>query len=483
MRCIRDSNTVFGLTPFRERRSDLSEACYEFFTPSPDTDELIISSWRLMSLHLVGPLAFAPPSAPNSTITSPNPEIIAARRRIAGNWVSLLLFVTILGSFFVSIEPSPYEALVLVLAVGLVGVGLPIDIRHLPLILLVHVLALGGLLAVMPVFNDGDATIYYAVSVYLAISAILFACLFSVDVMRRLAALRSAYILAATLAALVGILGYFGLIPGAEAMLENGRVRATFKDPNVFGPFLVLPLLLILMQFLRGRISIGYVVAWVIILLGLFLSFSRGAWAHFVFSAFLMVALLFASERSARRRAHIVTGLAACAVAVAVILMLALTTSVVADMFVERASLNQYYDVGHEGRFAGQMEGLKEVVENPNGVGPRQFGKERGVDPHNVYINAFLSYGWIGGMAYVLLVLATLQKGLRALWRRTPWQPYLIACYATFVGVVIEGLIVDTDHWRHFYLLVGLVWGLGIATAKHVEADANRSDLRSNHPL
>jgi hypothetical protein len=396
----------------------------------------------------------------------------------AGNLVLLLLFVTILGSPFVSIEPSPYEGLVLILAVGLLAVGLPMHIRHLPLILMTYVLALGGLFAVMPVLGDSDARIYYLVSVYLAVSAILFACLFSTDVMRRLAALRSAYILAAALAAFVGTLGYFDLIPGAGALLENGRVRATFKDPNVFGPFLVLPLLLILMRILRGRISIGYMIAGVIILLGLFLSFSRGAWANFVLSAAIMVFLLFATEQSARRRANMIAGFALSVAAVVAIVMVALTTNVVADMFAERAKLEQYYDVGHEGRFAGQLEALQEAAQNPNGVGPRQFGKERGVDPHNVYINAFLSYGWLGGIAYVLLVLSTLQTGLWAVWQRTPWQPFTIAVYSTFVGVAVEGLIVDTDHWRHFYLLMGLVWGLSVASAKHLDAGGGLKPAR-----
>jgi len=404
-------------------------------------------------------------------------------RQVTGHWVVTLLFVTILGSPFVSIEPSPYEALVLILGIGLVGTGLPMHVRHLPLIMLVYLLALGGLFSVMPVLHDSDATIYFVVSVYLGISAILFACLFSADIMRRLAALRSAYILAATFAALVGTLGYFDLIPSAGAMLENGRVKATFKDPNVFGPFLVLPLLLILMRLLRGRISLSYVAAGIIILLGLFLSFSRGAWAHFVVSAGIMVVLLLATETSAKRRANLFIGFAACAVVAVSIVLASLTTNVVADMFAERAKLEQYYDVGHEGRFAGQLEGLREVWMHPNGVGPRQFGKERGVDPHNVYINAFLSYGWIGGFAYVLLVLATLQQGLWTVWQRTPWQPFLIAAYSTFVGIAAEGLIVDTDHWRHFFLLVGLIWGLGIATSKRMSAEAAQLHSRSNHPL
>lgn len=36
---------------------------------------------------------------------------------------------------------------------------------------------------------------------------------------------------------------------------------------------------------------------------------------------------------------------------------------------------------------------------------------------------------------------------------------FLVA-YAAFLGVVVEGAIIDTDHWRHFYLLLALIWGL-----------------------
>jgi len=29
---------------------------------------------------------------------------------------------------------------------------------------------------------------------------------------------------------------------------------------------------------------------------------------------------------------------------------------------------------------------------------------------------------------------------------------------------VCEGFIIGTDHWRHYYLLLGLVWGLAAVT-------------------
>ena len=49
-------------------------------------------------------------------------------------------------------------------------------------------------------------------------------------------------------------------------------------------------------------------------------------------------------------------------------------------------------------------------------------------------MQAFLVYGWIGGAAYVALVMVTLAMGLRSSLLRAPWQTYLIAAYATFVG-------------------------------------------------
>jgi hypothetical protein len=48
--------------------------------------------------------------------------------------------------------------------------------------------------------------------------------------------------------------------------------------------------------------------------------------------------------------------------------------------------------------------------------------------------------------------------------RRTPWQGYAIAAAGTFLGLVLEGFIIDTDHWRHFWLMLGAMWGMFAAT-------------------
>jgi hypothetical protein len=126
-----------------------------------------------------------------------------------------------------------------------------------------------------------------------------------------------------------------------------------------------------------------------------------------------------------------------------------------------RAKAVQSYDVG---RFSLQQLALTSILEHPNGLGPIGFGLIYGGQQHNVYMQCFLVYGWLGGSVYLATVLLTFFIGLRAALVSTPWQTYLVGAYAAFVGDAFEGLIVDTDHWRHFFLLLGMVWGLTVAT-------------------
>jgi sugar phosphate permease len=49
--------------------------------------------------------------------------------------------------------------------------------------------------------------------------------------------------------------------------------------------------------------------------------------------------------------------------------------------------------------------------------------------------------------------------GFRILFRDRPWQPFLLCAYITFFGHVVIGNVIDTDHWRHFYVLLGIIWG------------------------
>jgi hypothetical protein len=392
------------------------------------------------------------------------PTTLALRERI----LLMVLFASALLSSIAFIEPSPHDALMPVLAVACIIAGVRFDRRVTLLFLLLLLFNAGGLMSLLNVPGKEKTLQYAATSIYLALAAVMYACLFAEHTMQRLVVLRAGYVLTAVLVALAGIIGYFNVLPGTgDLFAPGGRALGAFKDPNVFGPFLIWPALVVLERMLARRIRLLDLATLSVLLLGLLLSFSRGAWIHFGVSCTLMIALVFLTAPSQGVRLRIFTlsviGIAALAAFVAI----ALSIDSVASMFAERFHLFNAYDVGQGGRFLLQELALSSLLSYPNGMGPFEFSNIHGIQQHNVYLQAFLVYGWAGGMAYIMLLLATFWMGLCNVFVRTPWQPYLICSLGAFLGEVLEGFVIDTDHWRHFYLILGLIWGLAAATVHH----------------
>jgi hypothetical protein len=165
-----------------------------------------------------------------------------------------------------------------------------------------------------------------------------------------------------------------------------------------------------------------------------------------------MLGFTYVTTPSTAQRLRIVVVAAIGAAMIAAFIMALLSFDLVADLFKERASLVQNYDAGHLGRFGRHILGALLIFDHPLGVGPLQFSKYFPEDPHNSFLDAFMAGGWLGGFTFLALVLVTLSIGLRHVFARTPWQPTYIAVY-----------IIDVQHWRHYYLIMGMVWGLLLA--------------------
>ncbi len=385
----------------------------------------------------------------------------------------VVLFVTVLASSIAVIEPSPHDLLMGVLAFACFVAGVRFQrMLAVPLILLL-VWNFAGTMALIPVLGQEKTVQYTATSVYLAVAAVLFACLFANNTMSRLATMRIAYTLSAFVVALAGISGYFNLFPGAEqSFAPTGRALGAFKDPNVFGPFLIWPMLFVIYRMLTRRVGLADLVVCTVLMFALLLSFSRGAWFHFAVSGIVLVALALLTAPNSRIRLRILSLSALSLVTLAILLAILLSFDSIGDMFRERAQLIQSYDVGEGGRFRLQELALSAVLNFPNGMGPFEFARVHGLQQHNVYLQAFLVYGWAGAMAYFVLLVSTLWIGLRTALIPVPWQPYVVAAVAAFVGEIAEGFVIDTDHWRHFFLLLGIIWGLAGATLRETRTIA-----------
>lgn len=388
------------------------------------------------------------------------PADVARKRalnRLIAN-IAIGFGVFLLG--FVMSEPAPYELYM----VGLIALALLFGLRltrtSLVLLALLAVFNFGGMISVMQMADVKKAPLYIAVSLFLAFTSVFFAAVIEGD-HRRLKTIFNAYLLVGVLSAVLGIAGYLSLFPGAEIFTRYGRAQGAFQDPNVYGPFLILPLTWTLYRIMRGgfRDMAVYLPFCCLLTLGVLVSFSRAAWAMVPLSFAVLFGVLFLQSNSNRFRLRlIVIGLLAV-VTITLAILIILQIPGVGDFFRERARLEQSYDSARLGRFARHWLGMILATQHPLGIGPLEFGPMFGEDTHNVWLKAVLDYGWIGFIAFLTLTFLTLGIGFKLLFRNRTWQPYLLVAYATYLGHVLIGNVIDTDHWRHFYLLFGVIWG------------------------
>src|SRR4051795_2293307 len=368
--------------------------------------------------------------------------------------------------------PSPYEIVTLLATVTFFATGLRLRLALMPLVLMLVLLNIGYTISAIPLFEQSEVVSWIATSWYMAVTVVFFAMVTSEDTAARLDMLRRGLVVGAMVASLLAVAGYFHLVPGGDDLLTlYGRARGTFKDPNVLGAFLILPALFSLQSVVSDKFGKAFrnVIAFGIMSLAILLAFSRAAWGGLVLtSAFMLALMVLTSRTNAQRSRIIVMAILAAVLGLALIAVL-LSFDSTAEMFKQRASFDQSYDEGRFGRFGRHILGADMALDLPFGIGPLQFNRYFPEDTHNSYLNAFMSGGWLAGVCYPALIFTTVIVGFRYVFVRVPWQKTYLAIFAAFLGTVGESFIIDTDHWRHFWMMLGCMWGM-FAAAQRYEA-------------
>ena len=224
---------------------------------------------------------------------------------------------------------------------------------HLPLLVMLGLCNIGYLIGVTPVVSENGTVTWTAVSCFMSATSLFFAMAMGEDTARQLDLLLKGYVAVAVAVSLLGIAAYAHLLPDSDVFLFAQRSRATFKDPNVLGAFLVLPVVLTLQRMMLGRLrdilAGGFMT--LVIAIELLLAFSRGAWAAAGVAVVLCLLISFLVSTSPKERLKIVVIAAAGTAMVAVVIIAVISIPQVRDLFQERASLIQSYDAGRFGRF------------------------------------------------------------------------------------------------------------------------------------
>lgn len=397
---------------------------------------------------------------------------MGAKRFSAVRLGDVILFLGVMSGSVVMFEPAPYEVLIGVTGICAFALGLSLPRAIAPLFVLISLFNIGGLINLtVPMIEADKARTFVAVSFFLAFTSLFFAATIA-DAPHRLNLFVRASITAALIAAALGIVGYFFDI---DALTRYDRAKGAFKDPNVFGPFLILPLLLLARDLLtRPLLRVWATMIPVLLLLAaIFFSYSRAAWFLAAFGLMALGIVVFLNERRPSQRIRLILIAATGLATIVVLIAFAASIPHISEMLEQRAKLVQDYDGARLGRLARHWIGFLWATELPLGLGPLDFARYFPEDPHNVYLKALLGYGWLGGVAYLTLVLWTLKSLFPLMFKSRPWQPVAQCVWIALFGHMIIGWIIDSDHWRHFFLLWGLAWGMIALEARH-RAEHNR---------
>jgi hypothetical protein len=379
------------------------------------------------------------------------------------NGVVLLMFAS---AFVVYIEPAPVDLMFLIVLLFFVSLRLHVTLGIAPLFLMLVLYNLGGLISYSANEPYPEGLMFVITSAYMAVSGVVIAYYVASNPVEHMRYIGRGWIIGAFLAAVWALIDYFQLPSPFQLQIMPGRATGLFKDPNVFSTFLVFPLVLMLQKMMTGdtKHPVLLLPCFCITLLALFLSFSRGAWMNVLLALTFMTLMTYKDIGSNRLRLRILLYVSFMFLIAVVAFSILMSIPAIQQMFETRFQLIQSYDGGETGRFGNQLRSLPDLITKPFGYGPFNFGKIYGQAPHNTFVNAFACYGWLGGIVYFGMIVTSIYIGFKTAMARAPWQMASIATFACLLSVILQGIQIDTEHWRHFYWMLGMMWGLFAAT-------------------
>ena len=392
-----------------------------------------------------------------------------------GRW---LFAAFIFFTCFTFLRPSPYDFAAIPAMLLWFLLGIRLHRAVVPFVALLLAFNLSIVAALIPYLHEPDPAPWVIQSLYLMITGVFFTMFFSDDAERRVELALKAYLASCAFAAAAGIVAYFG--DTGLLFTMDGRAAGVFEDPNVLGSFLILGVLYCLHGLLTGEARHPFLMLGLaaLLLTGIFLSFSRGSWGATIAGILTMVGLtLRTTSKPVRRRIYLIT-----ATTFGIMVLLAaglLSVDGISERFEDRAQLTKDYDEGVTGRFGNQVRSIPMLIERPEGFGPLRFRRVFGIEPHNSYIGGFANGGWLGGIAFIGMVLATTFVGFRLCLVPSPYRRFAQVAWPALFMFFLQAFQIDIDHWRHVYLLLGMVWGLEAARvrwAKTQWANAQRPD-------
>lgn len=128
----------------------------------------------------------------------------------------------------------------------------------------------------------------------------------------------------------------------------------------------------------------------------------------------------------------------------------------IGEMFQVRFGYQQYDDV----RFAIQLRAVETALSHPLGLGPGSTEGAFGRSAHSLYVRALVENGLFGALSLFAFMFLSLARSVWvSVFSRDLEDRLRFAVTAgALVGALVESTVIDTVHWRHLWIFLGLAW-------------------------
>jgi hypothetical protein len=393
--------------------------------------------------------------------------------------VLLLLWVVMVSGTYVVREPAPFDLGILLLGgAGLFAGGLAFSRAHRALFLLIGAFLVVNILCLEFAADPQVAQSYLSVTAYLAVSSLCFAGILSRFGTEAWSVLMSGYTVSGVVSSVLSVLAYCGMLSFRDQLLLFGRPKGWFKDPNVFGPYLVLIVVYAMTRLERPRARLAATGIWVVALtaaaLGVFLAFSRACWINCGISVVVYFALrLMHGWRFGginRRFFRVLVFASVTLVGTAAALVANSSIRHMLEIRIGQGGIQDYDAV----RFYTHDRALEAVGRRPLGIGPGQSEVIFAYSTHSMYLRVLAENGVPGFALFFGAVFWGLGRSLRAALGAQQAETAALCAFvaACMAGILVNGAVIDVNHWRHFWLLLAMAWCCPMTCAKERSAYA-----------
>ncbi len=392
-----------------------------------------------------------------------SPKRPAAKIRPLPVLVFLALLLMTATSSYVDVEPAPCDLMFVIFAPLLLVVGYyslvwpmnPVMYFGFGLFFVANVVSM------ITAHEPWVSARYWGITIYLLLFWLLIVSLMARFGPQAYRVINSGFQIAALITAIIGILAGLRLIPNWNDFMltDHGeRIRSTFKDSNVLGPYLVAAsAMLIADTVVAKRFKLWQLTCLMIYAMAILLTFSRGAYLAAVVTFGAMIGIFWSLGKFRPSVNWLSIRLLPVGVIICIAGVFLLERINLTDFFVNRFAYQSYDDE----RIENQQHIMRTVGQMPIGIGPGSWNLHHYLhDVHSLFLRTWVEHGHLGLIGLICFLLAWFLDAWSGVRRDGPHQHIYVVCFSIVLGIMSNSFSIDTVHWRHLFLALAIPVGL-----------------------